>query len=222
MKYAELSIAWDYATDTARILGHGRHTYADASDTDICMTGDLVVIREDVGLVRDYKTGHGYVTPAQHSAQLHVLALGVSRVFGLESIMVEFMHIKEPTAFGDRFPSDQFWVTRSHLDAMKARIHGMVAELMSDEPPAYREGMQCRYCPSWDWCPPKKELLQLLAGGLEFEPGIAYQKTRELETRAKIALTRLREYSDVHGLIELGNGRVYGRSPSGKYEEHTR
>lgn len=219
---AEVAFAWDYNTGETRRLGHGRESYSNATEHEICGTADMIYISEHAkaGIVRDYKTGHGYVTEAKSNAQILFLSLAARELYYLDTVIGEIVAVRddlnEPRYDRAEFSKYELW---DFAHALKTMV-GSLLNLSSGTPAEYREGTHCRYCPSFDFCPAKKELLTFLAGG-EYDPATAYVKTREIETMAKRALARLKEVSD-RELIHLGGNRYYGKSPAGKYEEHSR
>lgn len=218
---AEVAFAWDYNTGETRRLGHGRESYSNATEHEICGTADMIYVSNfaKAGIIRDYKTGHGYVIGARGNAQILFLSMVAGKLYSLDTVIGEIVAVRDDLN-EPRYDRAEF--SRSDLGFFERDLLLMVRRLLNfpSRPAEYREGTHCRYCPSFDFCPAKKELLTFLAGG-EYDPATAYVKTREIETMAKRALTRLKEVSD-RELIHLGGNRYYGKSPAGKYEEHSR
>lgn len=212
----EVSLAYDILTCRPRYLGSGRQSYANASKTEICGTWDLV----KPGFIGDYKTGHTVLGPAADSAQLAMGALCVDilRPVG-DGVAVEYIYVRE----GSPAPwHDRAFLTREDLAAFAARLSIMAASIIEARSGTarYREGLHCRHCPAWDFCPPKHLFLDSLSE--ETDLGTAYIRTRELEAKAKKALVTIKEHADrlPGGRVELGGGRFYGLSKRGKYEEY--
>jgi hypothetical protein len=92
--HVEVSLAWDPMADQAEVIGHDRD-YSRANGR-LCGTADLVLLvvvdGKPVGaMVWDWKSGDG----SSAGPQLRTLGLMVARAFGLESVTVAALEVRE-------------------------------------------------------------------------------------------------------------------------------
>ncbi len=198
---AEVSLAYDPATDTARVLGQSTgRDYASVTDDEIPMTLDLVGVASDRVIVGDYKTGHARIARAASNWQLIGGGLGASRALDRDRADVQLIHLRT-----DRRP----WRDRATFDALD--LAGYAAELRATtertkrdrdrhaagEHVAPTEGPWCRYCPSRDMCPAKVGLLRQALGADENMPvtaadaGALWERIEASEKALKHAKSKL-------------------------------
>lgn len=211
---AEVAFAYDVDTGKARFLGYGRDAYVNATDSEVCGTADIV----RPGYVGDYKTGHAVLGPAAYSSQLKFPSMCMDALYpgGLGTVTGEYIFIRE----GYATPSyDRAVFTRPILKDFATSLKLMVASLREAEfgTRRFKEGLHCRNCHAFDFCPAKREMLTFLGQGTDL--GTAYTRTREIETMAKRALERLKEIA-AREPFQIGEGRFYGKSKRGKFEEY--
>lgn len=222
---AEVAFAFDVLTGKVRFLGVGLgRDYSSAAPYEICGTADLAFhsTTKSYAYIRDYKTGHGYITPAKDNAQIKFLTAVFARLVNAETGYGEALILRsdlsEPIV--DRAEWDKADLD-SYLDAVALSVGRGAGLKAGPLPLAYVEGPQCRYCRSWVFCPAKTSAGTWAHSLGSFEPREAYVKTRELERLVTLSKARLKEIATIHGAIDLGGGKVYGKNErTGKFEEH--
>lgn len=211
----EVSFGYDVATGKARFLGYRRSSYALALPDEICGTFDVV----KPGYVGDYKTGHSVLGHASSSAQLKFGALCVDLLKPLGSgVTVEHVYVR---GGAEKVSYDRAALSREQLTEFGGQLKAMVSSLREAQTGTrrYHEGLHCRHCHAFDWCPAKREMLSFLAGEVDLAKG--YERTREIEQLAKRSLDRLKEIAQEQP-ISLGNGRYYGISKRNRFEEYVK
>jgi len=231
---AELAVAWDWTTDTARELGRGvGRAYETVLHTEIPGTADVVGLASDAVVVLDYKTGYGSLPPAGASGQLRTLALALCRLYGRDRAIVGYLRPGR-----DGVPA---WCDRAELDALDIDGHGIavkrhVADLFEaaehgdgpdgDSPGRFVPtvlGRHCRYCPALRVCPGQVGLLRgalsgdavdslvALRGGPIFVPDAAAAFERIGQIRKALTLVEEAIFAVARQTpIPLSDGRVLG------------
>jgi hypothetical protein len=220
---AEVALAYDLESGTARVLGHdiGR-AYNLIHGDEIPLTVDTLGIAPDRVFVADYKTGRGRVTTAGRNAQLLLGALAACRAYGRSEAEVAIVYVREdePPIFGrafvDEWTLDEFaHLLRNVADQVREQRHiveqgGVVT---------VRPGPQCRYCPAFVHCPAQTSLALTLAASPDsmreqaLTPALArtaYERYRRAQEILKRAGEALHAYAIETGGIDLGDGVVYG------------
>lgn len=167
---AEVALAYNVESDTARELGRGAgRIYDDVTDEEIPCALDVVGVRVlpsgvRRGLVVDWKTGWLTRKKRASDGQLKFGALAAARAFDLDVVEVQMVHLSE-----NRTP----WVQPAVLDALDletfaADIRALYAEAKrlraeyhaGKMPTTFSMGGWCDYCPAKLFCPAQTRLLR--------------------------------------------------------------
>lgn len=166
---AEVAIAYDFETDTARELGRGQgRLYHDVKETELPATLDVVGSRRVAaghrGLVIDWKRGWTTRRRIAVVQQLDVGALLSARAFGFDFVEVQLIHVHE-----DLDP----WVQRRLIDgweidafAASAREIYLRALDMRQKmhqgirPTEWNTGPWCDRCQAREWCDAQTNMLR--------------------------------------------------------------
>lgn len=157
---AEIPLAFDVATATARVLEkRGHRDYGDLGPTELAFTLDFAVspaLREGVPLVGDWKTGYESVPDAQGCDQLELAALAVRALGGAS--MVDLAVVRIDGVGGLHW--DMVRYDGPALDAALAKLRRTVrgvaaarAARARGEAPAVVPGAHCKWCPAQGSCP---------------------------------------------------------------------
>jgi hypothetical protein len=226
----EVAIAYDTATDTARELcrGMGRPDYSlyGIKPTEVVGTLDVLGLTEDAVVVLDYKTGWADLGPVKDNWQLRGCALLAARLHHRQKAIVGIIRIKPA---GEEHFSDRANLMAMDLDIvqdalveLRDRKARFIAQDKAGQAVPTLQGSWCTYCPSFDFCPSKQNLI---AVGLGLTPHrasyfpavlspetapIAYKNMELLRGVLKRYEETFNEYAAAHP-VALGNGYVYGR-----------
>lgn len=213
----EVALAYRPALDHA--LGIGEHMgrdYSRAPEGSRCMSLDAMWVVDDKVYVVDWKTGQAaHVEPARDNAQLATGALAAARHYGVQHALVALV-------FEDgRVDSHELDVL--DLDAHAARLRANDAALDRGDPTP-TPGGHCGYCPARLACPATQaavaEALPELAqpaGMLDpiqshedaAQRVVRLRMVRDAWERAEAQVDALlREWTQAHGPIPLGGGKV--------------
>lgn len=188
---AELSLAYNPTTDTARVLGVAldrEYAAAGVTEDEIPLTVDVAGLDDpkspSVGVVYDYKTGWSRRTPAERNWQMRGGALALARAFDLSIVRVQLIHLHENrAAYRDRASFD---AADFAMFAAEARVRREL-ELAdrehlraTGERPDATQGAWCNHCPSYHACPAKANLVRTILGETEIETRIAALTDPEL------------------------------------------
>lgn len=202
---AEVAIAYDCTTDTARELGRGAgRCYDDVTEDEIPCTLDVIGSRQLPdgrlrGLVVDWKFGWKTRKRVDTHWQLNFGALAAARAFGFDIVEIQLIHPLEDappiiqralmTAWDlDRIAGE---IRQLHAEALAARAE-MAAGVM---PKTWNTGPWCDNCPSKMFCPAQQALLRSVMAGDEFdqvlrvrpmEPEVAAQAWHRLQAAKKM------------------------------------
>lgn len=177
---AEMTFAYNPAFDTARVLGVGLdrdYIAAGLTEDEIPVTMDVVGVDNPTaptrGKVIDFKTGFQRITAAAHNWQMKGGALCLARVFDLDEVDVQLIHLREnKPAWRDRsrFTAADIAVaaaqTRARWDEV-SRARDRYERTKID--PEVTKGSWCRHCPSYHECPAQMNLVRAAVQRDEYE-----------------------------------------------------
>lgn len=185
----EVTLAWDWETDEARVLGQGlNRDYGAARPTEYVGTVDVLAVLPDRVWLSDFKSARNGKTPAARNAQLGMLALAACRAYERDAADVSL-------TFLDGTAPDGAHLDALDLDLFADTLRGLALYLESDAQDAPRMGAWCRYCPALASCPAQRSALSLLERGVS----LAEQMTPEI---AAEAWHRLEAIKGAIGMIE--------------------
>ena len=201
---AEVALAYDVATDTAREVGRDiRRDYGKLEATEIPMTADLISVTDDRVIVDDYKTGRKSLGPARQAWQLRALALAAARCYAREAAEVSFVWIREDgssyrqSAHFDMFDLEDIRVEL--VDGCK-RMERSIGTVGAGEPVKVNEGDHCTYCPAFRSCPAKTLMLRHAIGDpLSVRDSVQTMLDDGQATEAANAYHRLKDLVEVLG-----------------------
>lgn len=182
---AEVALAYNPVTDTARVLGQGlARDYSTITTDEIPLTIDVAGIASGVGIVRDYKTGWSKLARTGGNWQMRGAAIAVARAFDLDQVDAQLVYLREhKAAWRDRDGFDAFELAciAAELRATHARVLRDRAAYAAGAHVEPTEGPWCRYCPSWSSCPAKAALVRwALTGEADQRPIAAGDLVRAL------------------------------------------
>lgn len=211
----ELVMAYDLATDTARIVeSAGERDYSGRRPTEVIGTFDVV----GAGYVDDLKTGQ---PENAHVEQLLLGALCMSR-HGLPEVDAGFVFIREDRAWRQAYSFDAI-----ELDAFADWLRERDAATPGSAP---NPGSHCRYCPATN-CPETQAALARIVAETPAAPSPhrlplhvdqitspehaawTYGQLRAVKQVEAHVWAALRTYAE-RTPIDLGNGRVWGKRTS--------
>lgn len=175
---AEVALAYDFETDTARELGRGvGRKYGDVKESELPSTLDVVGVRNVAagkrGLVIDWKTGWTTRRRIETVTQLDVGALLAARAYGLDVVEVQLIHV-----FEDIEP----WVQRRVIEGWEIDAFAMVARQAyevaleqrrklqrGERPTSYNTGPWCDGCSARQWCDAQTRMIRSVLARDEFD-----------------------------------------------------
>lgn len=184
---AEVAIAYDVETDTARELGRGAgRVYETVTDSEIPCCLDVVGVREEevqvspgvylqrkrrIGLVVDWKTG--WLTRkkrVENDWQLKFGALAVARLYDLDVVEVQLINLSEGKPYVQR--RVYTIVDLAQIAVEVGEFYDRAVEVRSLHaagklPAKYELGEWCEQCPARDLCPAR---LSLVRAALDRKP----------------------------------------------------
>lgn len=211
-QYTELAMAYDCATNTARVLGHGRQAYKRLAPFEIPGCLDLLIVGDGRAVVVDKKS-YLRVGPEQPLTY----ALMVARHYGLDEVTV--------CLFYELGAPDISTATALDLDAHAERLKGLLVDIAraQQEPARYlATGPHCRYCPAFLSCPKQHALTLEVSSGdgviaiekrIPFDDDADAARAFDLLGRIKMLTTRMEAALYARAADRpffLSDGRVFG------------
>lgn len=214
-KGAEVAYALNVETGAVRHLGNGKkREYGELHPREIAGTLDREIVEADRVIVRDYKSGYGYmVRPAARNLQLGFGAVCAATFHGKDAARVEIEYIDQDGRI-DGADLDAF-----DLATIRERIRNIWTAATKKHPQVVT-GEHCHYCPCIARCPAYVELACAVSG--ELLPSVIPSEGLTAEVVAKgwnnvKALKRLlgeveRAYRGFAALwpVPLGDGKFLG------------
>lgn len=164
----EISIAYNWVADTARILTPDEQGRVDIDRScELAMRLDVLGIHERSVFVGDYKTGNGWLPAPETSYQLGAGAVAAARLFNAREATVEYVRIRDDgtvrkwNATLDLIGLDS--TAESIAKAMR-EAQALRDRVLAGEIPNVTEGPWCRYCPARQHCPAKTALVRHVLG----------------------------------------------------------
>lgn len=167
----EVAIAYDPRTRTARALGKNlsrSEARALAEDHELVGIIDVLGQTAEDAVAHDYKTGWGYVEPAEINWQLKTYALFAARWLGKDGATYSVIRVRDNgTVFFDVARMDELELM-AHEEELLAllRRRETVREWTRagnwEALPPLVEGKHCRYCPALHACPAKASAIRVI------------------------------------------------------------
>lgn len=187
---AEVALAYNPVTDTARVLGQSlERDYSSITADEWPLTIDLAGLSPDAAEVDDWKTGWAKLARTRGNWQMRGAAIAIARAFDRDQVNATLIYLREgKMVWRDRAGFDAFELAgiASELRQVHQRVLANRASYAAGGHVEPTEGSWCRYCPSWSSCPAKAALVRwALTGEADQRP----IKAGDLVA----ALTRVRE-----------------------------
>jgi RecB family exonuclease len=183
---------------------------------------DVFAVLADRVVVLDYKTGWKRFAPAARVHQLRGYAVALARFFGKDLATVGIVRVR---------PDGSCWYDQGDLSTMDLDLTArrMRAALensrQAPDPAAIVEGDHCRYCPAFESCPAKLQLIREVAAGISDDaldqavandPVKAVRWAQRAEQLAERVKERAGELAEATGGIDMGDGTFFGPRPYGR------
>ena len=212
----EVALAWNWQTDSARVLPGEDRDYSTATESELCGTADIIGVTEDSVVILDVKTGFAYLgDPASH-LQLLGYAVAAARAFGRKQAVVGFIFVDaDGSTHGRARLLDETELaeavarTRSVIDATQAEA--MLASVGSPSAPVV--GEHCKYCPAFLRCPAQVSLLKGVVDVDEIreeDMPVALLRIEAIEAALKKAQGIIDTWASARPIL-LPDGQVYGK-----------
>jgi len=192
---SEVSLAYDTANGTGRVLGVGLgRDYSSITEHEVPMTIDVLGVAPDRVVVADYKTGYGPVTPTRNNWQLIGAALTAARAFDRDVADAQLIHLRDnrsPRRDRATFDALDLAGAAERLRTTTERAHADRAAASRGEHVEPTEGSWCRYCPCEWSCPAKVGAIRLALGEHDNLPvtaadaGVLWARIEAAETAMK-------------------------------------
>jgi hypothetical protein len=220
----EVAIAWNPWIGKSRILGH--HIGRDYVEHGLDVGNEYPGTADRFGYITegeyegwpcvdDYKTGEARtVDPAEDNWQMKQLGVAWAAHLGVSRIIVRIIRTKG-TVRVDQAVFEAMDLANAAFDLK------MLAQTIKDGTGELVEGSHCRWCPSFDYCPKKKDTLMSLVKkpeltieaimqAIQSDPKGAYLRWRQVKNIVRKLDAAIVAHAEKEP-IQLGNGVVYGR-----------
>ena len=225
----EVAIAYHPRTGAARALGKNltrEQARALAKDDELVGIIDVLGATADDAVAHDYKTGWGYVDPAEVNWQLRTYALFAARWLKKTGATYSVIRVRD---------NGSIWFDLAHMDELDLLTHeAALVELLDRRElvrqltregqwaklPALVEGRHCRYCPAMHVCPAKVGAIRIIGTPLEdvslMQGPVTEEQKRNAWLKVKAARKALDRYEAIlrdlarQEPIPLGDGDVLG------------
>lgn len=201
----EVTVAWDYVSGEARILGVDLdRDYSSAKPTEYVGTADLVIVTGGHPLVADYKSARQGKTHPSKNAQLAMLALAVRSITQEEAVDVALYYL-------DGTRADEATLDALDLDVFEASLRELAERYRSGDVGEARPGPWCHYCPSKGACPAQRQALAMVESGTLVEPltvervAAAWHRIKAIEGALEEAKRVCQDYAATYP-VDLGDG----------------
>ncbi len=211
---AEIAIAYDVETDTARELGRGQgRVYHDVKETEIPCTLDVVGVREvdgrRIGIVVDWKSG--WATRKKKIAtdwQMRFAAIAAMRLFDLDEVEVQLINLSEDgRPYVQKRTYHAFDVARAVAEVRAFYGRAVeVRELHAENrlPEKYEIGEWCDQCPARASCPAQRALISgLLDRPITSRPIAELPDAEVAELRGKLQRLKKAVYAALEEIDNL-------------------
>ncbi len=225
----EVALAFDPGTGKARALGKNltrEEARGLAKDHELVGIIDVLGTTHDAAVAHDYKTGWGYVEPAEVNWQLRTYALFAARFLGKAAATYSVIRVRDNgTVWFDTAQMDELDLL-AHEEALLALLAAreLVRKLTRDgrweELPPLMEGRHCRYCPAMHVCPAKVNAIRVIGTPLEdtslVQGPVTEEQKRVAWVKVKAAKKTLERYEAIlrdlarQEPIQLGGGEILG------------
>lgn len=227
---AEIAVAYDVATDRARVLGQGLQRAYETGPTEIAGTIDLQIVDDGRrAIVVDYKRWED-VGPPDENEQTLFYGLATARLLGITEVTLVIAYVEQNEA--EEMALAKPLVIRTideiDLDAFVQRLRWIVARVTEQSTrrvPDVRESKHCKWCSAFASCPAKTALIRRVMSGAEAD-GLEMMLPLDEETaahawvqvgQAKNLLSRVTRALYAFAKerpFKLPNGNIVGEHPT--------
>lgn len=222
---AEVALAWNPTTDTARELyrGSGKRDYSSCTTDEYAGTLDVVAIDGDCFVYLDVKTGWGNLAAPRDALQLGFGAVAGARAYGCTRATVGWIRLVDGEPV---FQVDE--LDELDLNAMAERLRRVIEAATiaeADFEASGRDlstitpvqGEHCRYCPVFLRCPANATLLSAIAANDPVAPAVIDESVIP-QTLERIWAFRkvldaveknINDYAHAHP-VPMPDGKIYG------------
>lgn len=161
---AEVALAYNPVTDTARVLGQSiERDYRSITEDEWPLTVDLAGLAPDGVVVGDWKTGWAKLARTGSNWQMKGGSLALARAFDRDHADAQLIYLRDgKMAWRDRAGFDAFELAgiAAELRETHERVRADRLAFAAGRHVEPTEGSWCRYCPSYWSCPAKVALVR--------------------------------------------------------------
>jgi hypothetical protein len=193
---AEVTLVYNPRTDTARVLGQSlERDYSGVGEDEYPMTIDVAGVNVDAGhgIIRDYKTGWGRISPTRRNWQMVGNALALARAYDLDEVDAALVYLRDGAPIRRdfyKFEAADFALAAADLRTAHERALRDRETYAGSGHVEPTEGSWCKYCPSVWTCPAKIGLIRSTIQPEELEARIRGPLTDEEAVKLWHALKR--------------------------------
>jgi hypothetical protein len=224
---AEVAIAYDVDTGTARVLGQGLKREYSIGPREFPGTIDVVGLSDNAVLIFDYKTGYAKLGRPKTLRQLRAYAVLAARAFNRDRAVVGIIRIREDgSSYFEQDVLESFDLAEAEweLHELANKVAAERAKVAAGELPELTEGEHCDRCPAFMVCPAKmalarqfalapERLEQLVENATPEQLAAAWVRAKAVAEVAERVIERIKAAAREQP-IPLGNGAVLGAVPT--------
>jgi hypothetical protein len=223
--HPEVAIAYSPGARTARALGKNlsrEQSHALSKEGEVVGIIDVLGATDEDAVVQDYKSGWGYVEPAEVNWQLRTYALLAARWLGKTGAVYSVIRVRDSgSVWFDTARMDELDLL-AHEEALldlltrREEVRRLAREGKTERLPPLVEGRHCRYCPAFSCCPAKVNAVLRLGSTSEdralTQGPISAEEAARAWQRVKFAQKTLERYEAIlkdlarQAPIPLGDG----------------
>lgn len=167
----EVAFAYNPEDDTGREIGRGLdRKYGYVEVAEIPGTADVAALGRGFGLVMDYKSGsQDNVTPVRQNLQMKILALGLSRAWGRDTVRAALVFTQGGRASYDEVEWGPMALAEAREEVREViyRVENQREVAGSGVTVDAHIGPWCRYCQSLPYCPAQLAVVRAAAADPE-------------------------------------------------------
>lgn len=211
--HPEQALAWDWRTDTARLLARAEHRAYDITADEVPTTLDVATMSGDEAVAIDFKFGRSELDT--YASQAEFVALAWQRASGAAQARSRFVRFDEEGTEERSWSFDEL-----ALDAMSSRLSERIQAAHGEPQPEPGPHCSDMYCPARASCPATMAVMRsnvdlapladLVAASIQTpeQAGAAYRKLRLVKDAVKLVEERIRSVVEEQGEAPTAPGKV--------------